>query len=145
MCGEIVCEPPADRALLVKVGLHKVAEVRRGEGEPPVGQQLHKLLQHALLHLVQFGGLAYISVAVVAGGVVTNGGLGDPKLALRVPDAHAALHGRHRLRQLAGGVRPPFARSHFELVVKTTVYYMKKGNVKQFMLPIIHIMTSISI
>ena len=37
------------------------------------------------------------------------------------------------------------ARSHFELVVKTTVYYMKKGNVKQFMLPIIHIMTSISI
>ncbi len=51
MCGEIVCEPPADRALLVKVGLHKVAEVRRGEGEPPVSQQLHKLLQ-----LVQLGG-----------------------------------------------------------------------------------------
>ena len=109
-----------------------MAEVRRGEGEPPVGQQLHKLLQHALLHRVQLRGLAYISVAVVAGGVVTNGGLGDPKLALRVPDAHAALHGRHRLRQLAGGVRPPFARGHFELVVKTTVYYMKKGNVKQF-------------
>jgi hypothetical protein len=47
------------------------------------------------------GGLAH-NAAVVAGGIITNGGLGNAKLVPRIPDTHATLYGRHRLRQLAG-------------------------------------------